>query len=695
MRVLRQIWARSGLGQFSLLNPLVIALLPSLILVSFNPFKSFRYEVTNDNVSPRKEGVHFYGAVDLEGDQNEEIVRVADDPADISYVSFYNEELQIEEQVNLAKRIFEFRSREQLLFADVDSDSVQEVLVFTSSSDSLFLNILSYPELDLVMTDVFVSRLGGFNEFQDASLVPIGSFDRNGDGLDEVYFAISAGFSLYPRRVFCFDPGNNTLTRSANTGAVLYYGHLFFEPDTLLLLAGLGYGNTDPGYPYPYLDTASWVFGFDPELNASFDPVYLDSYISNLVGFVQTTKGFVFISKQDNLSNGLIMEMDHKGRVLRSKQVGTLYSQWNFCRLRGREVLILYDPVSSERYGFDLDDFQIVESNKVEELKNTNYLGSIDIGHDQKPESVYYFHKERKLKLFSETLKLILEVEDISLPEGVEHISLKHLENEWILMLSSEDSLIRLFFRHNQLHQAVYLYYLLAYLGFASFLAFLAYMQDLRFERKRATEQQIANLQLQNLRNQLDPHFTFNALNSVGKAVLLEDREKTYDLFQRFSRLIRSSLLVTDKIFRPLSEELIFTGDYLEFQQTRFKGRFEYLLSYDEKEIEGVSIPKMLVQAYAENAVKHAFYGVDYKGLIRIIVRKMDEHTQISIEDNGIGMRRSRELAATSGTRIGGSNLEKQVELINKLGDQKIQVQITDREQEEGHGQGTRIRIRI
>src|SRR6056297_2245988 len=114
------------------------------------------------------------------------------------------------------------------------------------------------------------------------------------------------------------------------------------------------------------------------------------------------------------------------------------------------------------------------------------------------------------------------------------------------------------------------------YLLSVLFVYLIQKLQRKQFEKKQEREKRIAELQLQNLKNQLDPHFTFNAMNSIGLHIYEEDKEKAYDQFVRFARLIRSSLLSSDKIFRSLEEELQFTEDYLEFQKERFGDKFDY-----------------------------------------------------------------------------------------------------------------------
>jgi LytS/YehU family sensor histidine kinase len=213
---------------------------------------------------------------------------------------------------------------------------------------------------------------------------------------------------------------------------------------------------------------------------------------------------------------------------------------------------------------------------------------------------------------------------------------------------------------------------------------------------KYELQHKIQDLQLQNILNQLDPHFTFNVLNTLGNYIYKQDKEKAYDLFQRFTRIIRSSLLVSDKVFRTLNEEIKFTEDYLEFQKIRFKERFNYTFDIDKNiDLQNIQFPKMLIQVFAENAVKHAFYGLDYTGQVSIKIIKESNKLMVIIEDDGIGISQSKKLKVTSGTQKGEQILEEQVRQINKLYQTEYTVLIEDKINLGDPQTGTRITITI
>jgi len=154
------------------------------------------------------------------------------------------------------------------------------------------------------------------------------------------------------------------------------------------------------------------------------------------------------------------------------------------------------------------------------------------------------------------------------------------------------------------------------------------------------------------------------------------------------------NMAFSDKIFRPLNDELQFTEDYLEFQKSRFNNLFDFEINISENiNSEKTDIPKMIIQGFAENCVKHAFKGIDYTGKIRIAVKKQDEKTLITIEDNGIGITQSQIDNPVPESGVGMIAMQEQVALINKLYHKEIVIDITDKSSTDSNSLGTIISI--
>ena len=118
------------------------------------------------------------------------------------------------------------------------------------------------------------------------------------------------------------------------------------------------------------------------------------------------------------------------------------------------------------------------------------------------------------------------------------------------------------------------------------------------------------------LRAQMNPHFVFNALNSI-RALITEDPAKAKKGINQLSKLLRSSLLTERKKTISIAEELDTILDYLNLEKIRYEERLAWKIEVP-KEISQAQIPPMLLQTLVENAIKHGIAHSSKEGLIQI-----------------------------------------------------------------------------
>lgn len=209
---------------------------------------------------------------------------------------------------------------------------------------------------------------------------------------------------------------------------------------------------------------------------------------------------------------------------------------------------------------------------------------------------------------------------------------------------------------------------------------------------RNSKQQKLANnlLALKSLRTQMNPHFIFNALNSVNNYIAINDERNANRYLSEFSTLMRAVLENSDEDFIPLSKELELLELYVRLEHMRFQDKFEYEINVDEKlNVSDFQIPPMLLQPYIENAIWHGLRYREQKGQLRITISaKTDEMLQIIIEDDGIGRKRSMELKTKNQLRQkskGMGNIKKRIAILNDMYKDKVDVSITD-VFEDGHG---------
>jgi sensor histidine kinase YesM len=152
------------------------------------------------------------------------------------------------------------------------------------------------------------------------------------------------------------------------------------------------------------------------------------------------------------------------------------------------------------------------------------------------------------------------------------------------------------------------------------------------------------------LRAQMNPHFVFNALNSI-RALITEDPQKAKKGINQLSKLLRSSLLTDRKKTIPLSEELDTIADYLSLEKIRYEDRLEWEIR-GEGHVKKAQIPPMLLQTLVENSIKHGISHSVKGGKIEILMEKTGDklcirvinpgHLKTKEDEIGVGMENSR-----------------------------------------------------
>jgi len=164
-----------------------------------------------------------------------------------------------------------------------------------------------------------------------------------------------------------------------------------------------------------------------------------------------------------------------------------------------------------------------------------------------------------------------------------------------------------------------------------------------REHRKSEIEKKIVQLEMQALQAQMNPHFIFNCVNGIQYYVLANKMDEVLSYLSDFSKVVRESLSNATLRVILLEQEISFLHSYLRLEQMRFPDKFDYIIDCQKFDKgESILIPPMLVQPFAENAVRHGFGPIEWKGHLSIIFKKEGEAmVKCTITDNGIGRERA------------------------------------------------------
>jgi ligand-binding sensor domain-containing protein len=174
-------------------------------------------------------------------------------------------------------------------------------------------------------------------------------------------------------------------------------------------------------------------------------------------------------------------------------------------------------------------------------------------------------------------------------------------------------------------------------------ITYIVFKIQIEKHRKRIQIQNELNAsKLIAIQSQMNPHFIFNAINSIQDLILKGDIDNSYSYIIKFSKLVRQTLNFSDKEFIDIEEEIELLEIYLELEKLRFKDDFEYSINCD---IEDIKVPPMLIQPFVENAIKHGLLHKDGLKKLAITFAK-NEILHCTITDNGVGRKKAQEIKA-------------------------------------------------
>lgn len=181
---------------------------------------------------------------------------------------------------------------------------------------------------------------------------------------------------------------------------------------------------------------------------------------------------------------------------------------------------------------------------------------------------------------------------------------------------------------------------------------------------------------LQSLRREMNPHFIFNSLNSVNQFIAQNNELEANKYLTSYSNLMRNMMETSNKDFISLSNELEQIKKYLDLEHLRFQDKFDYEIVVEEQlDVDVILVPNMLIQPHLENAIWHGLRYLETKGTLKVTFAEENQSIKVSIEDDGIGVEKSRELK-TQNQKVhesrGLNNVEERIKLLNDLYHQQI-----------------------
>jgi LytS/YehU family sensor histidine kinase len=242
---------------------------------------------------------------------------------------------------------------------------------------------------------------------------------------------------------------------------------------------------------------------------------------------------------------------------------------------------------------------------------------------------------------------------------------------------------------------------LLAALAVAAIIWAIVRLRIRSIRKAASIKQQLTELEIKALRSQMNPHFIFNALNSIQHFVFNNDVDKTNHYLTQFSKLLRMVLQHSKQPTISLTDEMKMLELYLKIEALRMGPDFAYSITADEtiEEPDAVYLPSMLVQPFVENSLKHGLLTKTGNKKLTVAFKMAgNHHLFCSVTDNGIGREKAMNEAAGQLIQIPHSSdgialVQSRLQLHDKLAANTVS--IFDLKNEDGTPAGTRVELQI
>jgi len=566
--------------------------------------------------------------------------------------------------------------------------------------DSLFVSRIPVAGQDEAPKHRFVTQLKRHHDTLDHLIIARGLLDVTGDHTPEFVFFVNAGFSLEPRAYFAWGAREDTLIQSPPSGmyfsshsqVLMPMGMMGDQP--LVYLSSVGTNNNHEGFPYP--DTASYAVVLGKDLQFLFDPIPCGGAQSRTTTLPFThlgEAGILAITYDPRMENHRMtcQFLDYSGQV-RARRDSLPVNGPHYLLQEENQVHVLSREAGNTRLFLLNGHFKLEEIQEVQGSWTPVHRGNLDL--DAEEEWVLYNLELHAIGILDEGQRRFSRCE---LPAGTKRMTRVSLvqssaeQSELALQALGSESIV--VYGKNRLYHFRFMYYLFLYLLSVAILYGLQQLFLTRMRKARALEEKVINLQLQATMNQLNPHFTFNAINSIGHAIVMGKKEEAYQYFIHLSELIRKSMLNAFESHTSLEDELDFVRQYLSIEAYRFGDRLRWTIRVDPDVDQSVRIPKMLIHLFAENAIKHGIFHLKGVGMLEISVHATLLGILIMVVDNGVGFQKAYEIEKKKGKGL--EILDNYLNIFNKRNKQHISYKIVEHPSAGSGSHGTRVLITI
>ncbi len=685
-------WQRFGFALFSTL----------LIMIFITiPIEPFKIEIYDAQLSHSSEW-STYMASDIDSDGNSErIYLYTANESNRLTIMVYDNKGMIIDAIGFINH--DWTNSLVPAIMDINGDNLQEILFVTLKNDSVVLNGLTLINSSKIIDNLLLGIVENPVP-QMACNSRIQAFgDYNNDGQKELYFTFDAGFGLNPRGLYRLDVDSLKLYHSPES----YISWLFIifkdiNRDGIPEILPGNYAPMNVHFETEYSDNNAWITAFDLELSYLFPPIAMPRGHGTVevtpATFSDTLFFALFTNNSVETDSSLILIIDYKGNVLREQSFfrddPAMYFQTIF--IEDNKNYLYINNIGRFELTAELEGLPQKRIKKQRNYKPFNTLRNwqLDADDDGIEDRIFYDITTSSLEITNGKNKALSAIQ-LPFERLWVNSVYPYLENGRAdrIMVATNSGYFFLSYSRNPYYWSKYLIWIAIFFSVYIIIFLIQYFQRRRLEAKWETEKQLTELQFNTIRNQLTPHFIFNALNSVGYLIENGQKEEAYDYLSINARLIRKVLEDAELTKRSLEEEIKFVQDYLAIQEFRFKDRFCTVFSIDEDLNLNLEVPKMVLYTYVENSVKHGFKNTYEGGLLEISVSIIPKGVVFTVRDNGNFSKDDDHQEKNIGKGMG--IMEAYYRLFEKQHNCKIHTTFFKLNETSKYMQGTEVNVRI
>ena len=665
-------------------------------------FSKYKIEIISRGKTQYSDELIYYN--DLDSDGNSERISTFINTHKQYSLQVFDHLGGILDQWNLAGTIPHVVNR--FIAGDYNNDGIKEIFTLCQYNDSIFLYAFTPRSKNMFfIKHRFISELYLGNSKTDYSIGDMNVVQLDTSQKKYLVFRIAGGFIPKPRKLFIYDILEDTLISSRESGTII--SNLIFidlNHDGSFEIAGntVACGNFYETENIPFSDYSSWLMVFDKNLNYLFHPPEFPGFRTAVqpVPFKYENQNTLLVlvnhtGPQEN--NPALIVFNDKGDTLKYKTlpgIEKIKQQLVPANEEPPGYLLINKKGAIYKINNDLNPELLID---LKTDISTSPLAHQDFDGDGQDEYLFNCLSAGKGIILRNNLDdpVIMNYPPKSEKKGCQSLSLIRNKGEKPkLYYQSGENYFIYEYGFNSMSLFQYPVYIGIYLVILALVFLIRKLQEIQMRDKLNLQSAITELQLKTINNQLDPHFTSNAFNAIAGLLKKEKGETAYNYFIKFSNLVKSNLISSDRIFRSLGEEINMVKNYLDIQKLRMKDSFDYKVIIDEKVDKNLKIPKMAIQNYAENAVKHGLRHKKEDGFLKIEIKQINKKIEITIEDNGIGREKAKDIGSDS-TGMGMQMMQQYFGLLNKYNSMKIEQEVIDLFDDSGNPTGTKVIVEI